>query len=70
MDQIQRETGLALAFGKLPVHRAGTDEEPHELKALLEMCSTRDPGASEEGGANCSVAEKSLREGRASEMQL
>lgn len=70
MDQIQRETGLALAFGKLSVCRAGTDGEPHELKALLEMCSTRDPGASEEGGADWSVAEKSLREGRASEMQL
>lgn len=70
MYHTQRETGLALAFGKLPVYRAGTDKEPHGLKALLEVSSTRDQGASEERGANWLIAVKSLREGQAAELQL
>ena len=51
----------ARAFG---VYRAGTGKEPHGLKALLEVCSTRGQGASEEGEANWSVAERSLRRAR------
>lgn len=63
----KEKQSLALVFGKLPAYRAGVDKYHHGLKALLEVC-IRDHGISEEEGANWPVAEKSLREGQASEL--